>query len=100
MSLLWPQAKPNDPNCYCVTGNYECWNCRKPKLEAIERRLTPAEREYDRLAMAGWRNDDDRDYGPSSCSCHINAPCGYCTTHCADCKQHEDDCTCFDGDTP
>ena len=70
-----PISKSHDPKCSCVTGHYECWHCRKPKLEAIERRLTPAQREYDRLAMAGWRSDDD-EYG--SCSCHINPPCSFC----------------------
>ena len=98
MSALWPLAKPNDPKCSCVTGQYECWHCRRPKLEAIKRRMTAAELEYDRLAMAGWRKDEDD--GPGCCSCHLSAPCGYCTTHCADCEQHEDDCTCHAEPTP
>ena len=97
----FPRAK-NDPRCSCVEGQYECWYCRKPKLEAIERRLTPAEREYDRLAMTGWRTDDDYDAydGPGCCSCHISAPCGYCESHCADCGEHNDDCTCHDEAAP
>lgn len=86
-----PVAK-NDPKCSCVTGQYECWYCRKPLLEAIERRLTPAQREYDRLALAGWRSDDD--YEADSCSCHINPPCNYCTNHCADCGSKNDECDC------
>ena len=90
-----PTAKA-DPRCSCVTGQYECWHCRKPKLEAIERSLTPAQREYDRLAMSGWRNDDDYD-GPGGCSCHICAPCGYCESHCIDCGNHNDECTCNGG---
>ena len=73
-----PKHKPFNPNCSCVTGHYECWNCRKTELEAIEKNLTPAQREYDRLAMNGWRRDDD-DYEAECCSCHINAPCGFCT---------------------
>lgn len=96
--MILPRAKPADPKCSCVTGQYECWNCRKPKLEAIERRLTPAQREYDRLAMSGQLGRlDDYDDGaaPSSCSCHINAPCGYCENHCIDCDENVDDCTCI-----
>lgn len=88
-----PQSKPHAPKCSCVRGHYECWHCRKPKLEAIERKLTPAQREYDRLALAGWKSDDDYE-GPGSCTCHINPPCNYCTSHCIDCGQHNDDCTC------
>lgn len=89
-----PKAKA-DPRCSCVTGQYECWNCRKPELEEIERRLTPAQREYDRLALAGWRNDDGYDgREPECCSCHISTPCGYCLSHCPVCEEHERDCTC------
>ena len=73
-----PVAKPTDPKCSCVTGQYECWHCRKPILDAIYRNMTPAQHEYDRLANAGWRKDDD--YEPSSCSCHINPPCSFCTS--------------------
>ena len=90
--MILPQAKPHDPKCSCVTGQYECWHCRKPKLEAIERRLTPAQREYDRLALSGWRNEDDRE--TECCSCHISAPCGYCLSHCADCGEKNDGCHC------
>ena len=90
-----PTAK-SDPLCSCVTGQYECWYCRKPKLEAIERRLTPAQRAYDRLALAGWRSDDD--YEADCCSCHISAPCGYCTSHCIECGNHNDDCECHEGE--
>lgn len=94
-----PQAKPHDPKCSCVTGQNECWHCRKPLLEAIERRLTPAEREYDRLAMAGWpKNDTYADQDPQGCSCHINPPCGYCTSHCVDCGLHDDECECRGGE--
>ena len=75
-----PVYKPNDPKCTCVTDQYECWHCRKPKLEAIGRRMTPAQHEYDRLALAGWRSDDDHDDGPGGCSCHINPPCNFCTS--------------------
>ncbi|MFG6566717.1 hypothetical protein [Sulfitobacter sp. 1A13679] len=91
-----PQAKPHDPKCSCVTGHYECWHCRKPKLEAIERRLTPAQREYDRLALAGWPKDEDDYREADCCSCHINAPCSYCENHCAECSEHVDDCGCVD----
>ena len=75
-----PQAKPHDPSCSCVTGQYECWHCRKPKLDAIWRRMTPAQQEYDRLALAGWPKDDDDNYERSGCSCHINPPCNFCTS--------------------
>lgn len=92
--MILPTAKPHDPKCSCVTGQYECWHCRKPKLEAIKRRLTPAQQEYDRLAMAGWPKEDDRK--AECCSCHINPPCGYCLSHCADCGEHTDDCHCND----
>ena len=68
-------TKKADPNCSCVTGNYECWNCRKVKLAAIYRNMTPAQREYDLLALAGWPSDD---YECSGCSCHINPPCSFC----------------------
>lgn len=85
--------KKIDPKCSCVNGQYECWYCRKPKLEAIERRLTPAQREYDRLALAGWPKDDDYD-GETCCSCHISAPCGHCMNHCFDCGENNDDCEC------
>lgn len=79
--MILPRAKPHDPKCSCVTGQYECWHCRKPKLEAIKRRMTPAQHEYDRLALAGWRRDDDDDGSVAdSCSCHINPPCNFCTS--------------------
>ena len=95
MSNLHPIAKPNNPNCSCVTGQYECWNCRKPLLDRIIANQTAAEREYDALAMAGWRKDDDYD-GETCCSCHINAPCGHCENHCAECSEHVDDCECHE----
>jgi hypothetical protein len=85
-----PIAK-SDPKCMCVTGQYECWRCRKPKLDAIIARQTPKEAEYDRLAMGGWREDED----DGGCSCHISPPCSYCINHCADCSEHVDDCECF-----
>ena len=95
MSNLDPIAKPHDPKCSCVTGQYQCWHCRKPILEAIERRMTPAQLEYDRLALAGWRNDDEDDRSVADgCSCHINPPCSYCTSHCIDCGNHNDECEC------
>ncbi len=89
MSLLYPRHKTNDPKCSCVDGQYECWYCRKPKLDAIIARQTPAEREYDRLAMSGWRSDDDDDGRMAdSCSCHISAPCGYCVNRDAEDEGH------------
>ena len=70
-----PIHKAHDPKCSCVTGKYECWHCRKPKLDKIYRNLTPAQQEYDRLALAGWPKDD---WEAQSCSCHINPPCNFC----------------------
>jgi len=60
---------------YCGT-HWDCGKCTREMNEAAMRRLTPAQREYDRLALAGWP-DDDRE--PEGCSCHINPPCSYCT---------------------
>lgn len=91
MSAIYPKSKPNDPKCSCVDGQYECWHCRKPILDRIIANQTPAEREYDRLALAGWPKDED---GESCCSCHINPPCSHCTNHCVECGEHNDDCEC------
>ena len=91
MSVGSPKHKPHDPKCSCVDGQYECWHCRKPLLDAIWRRMTPAQRDYDRLALAGWPKDD---YDYPCCSCHISAPCSFCESQCAECSSHTDDCTC------
>ncbi len=96
MSNLHPKRKVNDPNCSCVDGQYQCWHCRKPILDAIIARQTPEQAEYDRLALAGWRSEDDDWHDGECCSCHINAPCRYCENHCAECSEHVDDCQCFD----
>jgi hypothetical protein len=78
MSNLDPRHKANDPKCSCVDGQYKCWHCRNLILDAIIARQTPAQREYDRLAMSGWRPDDDHDYESGGCSCHLRAPCSFC----------------------
>ncbi len=66
-----------------------------------------AQKELDRLNSAlpelmSLKRSADRAYDirvtterePECCSCHINAPCTYCTSHCAECEQHVDECEC------
>lgn len=34
---------------------------------------------------------------PDSCYCNAdNAPCNWCETHCPDCEEQDDECTCGD----
>lgn len=76
-----PAAKA-DPKCGCVTGFYECWHCRKPKLQRIWNNMTPEQRAYDRYVAPGMAAQFDRDrydFEPQGCSCHINPPCSFCT---------------------
>lgn len=68
----------------CKHGNKSCgvyWTCGPCEAEESHRawlRLTPAQREYDRMVTSpGYGADEDR--APESCSCHINPPCSYCT---------------------
>lgn len=37
----------------------------------------------------------DDDVEPDACYCHLgHPPCTWCTSHCADCGHHNDDCEC------
>ena len=63
-------------SCHCVPGNYTCGPCRRKERARAYRRLTPAEKAYDRhVDPLGAYHDDF----PGGCSCHISAPCSYCS---------------------
>ncbi len=54
-----------------------------PQLEALK---MEADRAYDRRVLTEGE--------PDCCSCHINPPCAYCTTHCGECGEHVYECDC------
>lgn len=77
--------------CDCTpdhTGFGWCGDCVKAHREQIWKRLSKEERNYDRQfdpsgsmtldAATDIEANDDREYN-TSCSCHINPPCSYCT---------------------
>ncbi len=68
----------------CKNGASHCgthWTCGTCQAEENQRaweRLTPAQREYDRMVTSpSYGIDEDRE--PESCACHLSAPCSYCT---------------------
>ncbi len=85
-----PKAK-SDPRCDCVTGHYDCGFCRGIKRQRIWNGMTPQQRAYDRYVdpvnsgVLDSGRDVDLDRYERGCSCHISAPCSFCT------DQSEDD---------
>lgn len=69
----------------CKHGDKNCgvhWDCGPCTREANERawaRMTPAQHAYDRMVTSPGYGRDDDDRPPEGCSCHISAPCSYCT---------------------
>lgn len=62
--------------CGCVPNNYMCGNHKRQRRAAAYQKLTPEQKDYDNhVDPRGWYHNDF----PSGCSCHIMAPCGYCT---------------------
>lgn len=60
----------------CGEGYYDCDRCARERSAHAYRRLTPAQKAYDRYVdPAGAYHTDF----PAGCSCHISAPCLYCT---------------------
>lgn len=56
---------------------YDCGKCARQKRAAVYRTLTEAQKAYDRHVDPAGAYHTDFDSG---CSCHLNAPCSYCTT--------------------
>ena len=55
---------------------YDCWLCTLEKRALAYRKLTPAQRAYDQhVDPAGAYHTEF----PSGCSCHLSAPCSFCT---------------------
>jgi hypothetical protein len=56
--------------------HYDCGKCRREKMAQAYRRLTPAQKAYDRYVdpVGAYHTEF-----PSGCSCHIDAPCSFCT---------------------
>ncbi len=67
----------------CKHGNQSCgvhWTCgtcQQERDQAAWLRLTPAQREYDKYVTSPSYGRDD--YALEGCSCHLSAPCSYCT---------------------
>lgn len=55
---------------------YDCGLCAREKRARAYRNLTPAQKAYDRHVdpMGAYHTDFE-----AGCSCHLNAPCSYCT---------------------
>lgn len=56
--------------------HYDCGRCAREKRARAYRNLTPAQRAYDRHVdpLGAYHTGFD-----AGCSCHISAPCSYCT---------------------
>ena len=61
----------------CGDGYYCDYCTRRIRVEAWKN-ATPASRSYDRQMEPGMAHALDQI--PQGCSCHISAPCGYCTS--------------------
>lgn len=60
---------------------YDCGLCTREKRARAYSRLTPQQKAYDKFVdPAGAYHEDF----PAECSCHICAPCSYCTTQTRD----------------
>lgn len=86
----------------CKHGNtacpdyYYCGKCTRERREEAWRRMTPAQRDYDRhvdplgaytSGLSAPCGDAHLWSSPATgCSCHISPPCAYCTS-----KASEDD---------
>lgn len=56
---------------------YDCGKCAREKRAQAYRRLTPEQVAYDKhVDPLGWYHTDF----PAGCSCHLNAPCSFCTS--------------------
>lgn len=69
-------TKGHKKPCGCVVGYYWCaahdiYHVQDGRTD----NRTNSEHEYDRYAATGTLSDSD----PDCCSCHISAPCSYCT---------------------
>ena len=55
---------------------YDCGRCAREKRARAYRQLSPEQKAYDRMVdpMGAYHTDFE-----AGCSCHINAPCSYCT---------------------
>lgn len=76
MSFVRLPVKKADKRCSCVTGQYECGFCRGPRLRRIWASMTDQERDYDRYVAHAPLDDES---GERGCSCHLRAPCNFCT---------------------
>jgi hypothetical protein len=85
MGARLPSQKA-DPRCSCVTGHYECGFCRGIKRQRIWNQMSAKDRAYDRYVDPA--NSSVLDAGMSvdlaeyerGCSCHLSAPCSFCTS--------------------
>lgn len=70
------------PNIMCKYGDnncgvyYYCDKCEREARALAYKRLTPQQKAYDKMVDPLGAYHEDFDYG---CSCHISAPCSYCT---------------------
>jgi hypothetical protein len=62
-------------DCGCVPGQYMCYKHRRQEEAQAYKRLTEAEKAYDRYVDPLCAYHTDFPYG---CSCHKSAPCSYC----------------------
>lgn len=60
---------------------YDCDRHAREKRAQAYRRLTPAQKAYDREVDPAGAYHTEFEHG---CTCHINAPCSYCTREVSD----------------
>ena len=70
--------------CGCVPNQYTCGDCERKENEKVWSTMSEKDKQYDRhFAPHESRALDDAMSSHSNnecCSCHINPPCGYCTS--------------------
>lgn len=56
---------------------YDCGRCAREKRARAYRQLTPEQKAYDRMVdpLGAYHTDFEQ-----GCSCHISAPCSFCTS--------------------
>jgi hypothetical protein len=78
--------KKTDARCSCVDGHYECGFCRGIKRQRIWNQMSAKDRAYDRYvdpansAVLDSGQRVDLDLYERGCTCHLCAPCSFCTS--------------------
>jgi hypothetical protein len=82
--------------CGCIpdaSGYGYCGECTRKLRLKIWNGLSEGQRQYDRQfggeEIAELERDYTHTYEQTCCSCHINAPCGYCESKNEDDEQYD-----------